>query len=200
MFPSRLTSLRLALLCAVLPVGLSVTNAHAEHADRDKPVSIESDRVTVDDQNKVNIFEGKVVLSQGTLMLRCHKLVVTQDAAGHYRGIASGSTGELARFRQKRDGVEEYTEGEGERIEHDSKLDQTELFNRAWIRSGKDEIRGEYIRVDGKTNNYSATSGPNGTTQTGRRVRAVIQPKKGDNADTSQPNLPLKAATELKTK
>ncbi|MFN4063412.1 MAG: LptA/OstA family protein, partial [Parazoarcus communis] len=42
--------------------------ALAERADRDKPVDIEANRVTVDDRNKVHIFEGDVVLTQGTLM------------------------------------------------------------------------------------------------------------------------------------
>lgn len=171
----------LALACALV-----CTFAYAEKADRDKPVNIDADRMTVDDKNKVHIFEGNVTLTQGTLIIRSAKLVVTQDNDGFQRGVATGGANGLAHIRQKREGVDEYTDGEAERIEHDSKLDQTELFNRAWVKSGKDEVRGEYIFVDGQTETYRATSGRNGTSAaaTGGRVRAVIMPKKDAKAET----------------
>lgn len=187
------------LLLALLALAIGYPClARAEKADRDKPVNIESDRMTVDDQNKVDVFEGKVTLTQGTLVLQSNKLVVTQDAAGFHRGIATGGPNGRAHFRQKREGKDEYVDGEGERIEHDNKLEQTEIFGRAWVRSGRDEVRGEYIFVDGKTGNYSATSGPNGTSAaaTGGRVRAVIQPK-GKDAPAAGNAPVLKPALEL---
>ena len=192
MSPSRL--LCLTLLCATL----SPLAALAEKADRDKPVNIDADRMTVDDKNKVRIFEGGVVLTQGTLILKSAKLVVTEDANGFQRGVASGGSNGLAHLRQKREGVDEYMDGEAERIEHDSKLDQSELFNRAWVRSGKDEVHGEYIFVDGKTENYTATSGANGTSAKGGRVRAILQPKKSSaSAPPAVPTPALKPATDI---
>lgn len=178
----------LAFACAVLiPFA-----AQAEKADRSKPVNIDADRMTVDEKNKVRIFEGNVVLTQGTLVLRCARLLVTEDAGGFQRGVASGGPNGLAHIRQKREGADEYVEGEGERIEHDSKLEQSELFNRAWVRSGKDEVRGEYIFIDGKTENYMASSGRNGAIDSSRggRVRAILQPKKGGQPATSVPEAP----------
>ncbi|MDP3420811.1 MAG: LptA/OstA family protein, partial [Thiobacillus sp.] len=53
-------------LCAVL----LASPAHAEKADRDKPVNIEANTVTLDDIKKISIYQGNVILSQGTLMLR----------------------------------------------------------------------------------------------------------------------------------
>lgn len=191
---SAIRLLCLTLACATL----SPLAALAEKADRDKPVNIDADRMTVDDKNKVRIFEGNVVLTQGTLILRSARLVVTEDASGFQRGVATGGANGLAHLRQKREGVDEYMDGEGERIEHDNKLDQSELFNRAWVRSGKDEVHGEYIFVDGKTENYLATSGPNGTTAKNGRVRAILQPKKSQAP--VQPAVaapPLKPAAEL---
>lgn len=171
------TAIVLALACL-----LASPLARAEKADRDKPVNIDADRMTVDDKNKVHIFEGNVTLTQGTLVIRSNKLVVTQDNDGFQRGVATGGPNGLAHIRQKREGLDEYTDGEGERIEHDNKLDQSELFNRAWVKSGKDEVRGEYIFIDGQTETYRATSGRNGTSAaaTGGRVRAVIMPRKQD--------------------
>jgi len=173
-----------AALCATLLA--AALPCQAEKADRDKPVNLEADKVTVDDINKVHVFEGRVTLSQGTLVIRGDRIVVKQDAEGYQSGVATANPGGVAYFRVKRDGKEEYTEGEAERIEHDSKTEVTKFFNRAWVKSGQDEVRGQYIMVDGRNENYSVTSGPAGTVAPGRdsRVRAVIQPKtKGKEAE-----------------
>lgn len=95
---SRIRPLLLALAALI-----ATPFAHAEKADRSKPVNIEADKVTVDDKNKIHIFEGHVILTQGTLTIRSDKLVVTQDMEGYQRGVATGGDGGLARFRQKRD-------------------------------------------------------------------------------------------------
>ena len=154
--------------------------AHAEKADKDKPVNLEADRITVDDAKKMHVFEGNVQLVKGTLVIRAERIVVTQDDDGYQRGVATGTASVPPRFRQKREGLDDYIEGEGERIEHDAKAEKTEFFNRAWVKSGLDEVRGQFISYDARTENYFVTSGPNGTRAqpgSGERVRAVIQPK-----------------------
>ncbi|MBR0568298.1 lipopolysaccharide transport periplasmic protein LptA [Azoarcus sp. L1K30] len=163
--------LLLAALC--MPV-------QAERADRDKPVNIEADRVTVDDRNKVHIFEGNVVLTQGTLMIKGDKLVVTQGADGFQNGVATASGGKLAAFRQKREASDEYVDGEAERIEYDSRAEKAKLFQRAHVRSGGDEVRGAYIEYDAVSENYLVTNAPGSGAANQGRVKATIQPK-GDN-------------------
>jgi lipopolysaccharide export system protein LptA len=170
---------RLIALALLTSLTLLPQLALAEKADRSKPVNIEADKVTVDDKNKIHIFEGRVVLTQGTLVLRSDKLVVTQDLEGYQRGVATGGEGGLARFRQKRDNKDEYVEGEGERIEHDARSEVSQFFLRAHVKSGTDEVFGQYIQYSGVTETYLVTNGPNATTipsQQGR-VNVTIQPK-----------------------
>ena len=185
-------SITRTLLCAVLLA--AAAPGHAEKADRNKPVNLEADRVTVDEINKVHIFDGNVTLSQGTLVIRSDKLVVKQDAEGFKSGVATANPGNLAHFRVKRDGKDEYVEGEGERIEHDAKTEITKFFNRAYVKSGLDEVRGQYIVFDGPNENYSVTSGPAGTVVPGRdnRVRAVIQPKNKPEAEAASTGQPVR--------
>lgn len=176
-------SRKLALLAFL---ALTAPLVQAEKADRSKPVNIEADRVTVDDKNKIHIFEGHVILTQGTLTIRSDKLVVSQDLEGYQRGIATGGEGGLARFRQKREGKNEWVDGEGERIEHDARSELSQFFQRAHVKSGEDEVRGQYIQFNGTTETYLVTNGPNATTipsQQGR-VQVTIQPKKKDGAGT----------------
>ncbi len=70
---------------------LTSESALAERADRDKPINIESDSMISDEAKKISTFEGKVVLSQGSLIIRADRIVVRQDGDGFYYGVASGS-------------------------------------------------------------------------------------------------------------
>lgn len=189
---------RLTLLALFFLLGMPLS-AFAEKADRDKPVNLEADRIVIDDARKVNVFEGNVQLLQGTLMIRSDRLVVTQDADGFQNGVATGGPGGLARFRQKREGKDEFIDGEAERIVYDGKAEKAEFFQRARVKSGLDEVRGQYISYDGKNENYLVTSGPAGTTAApapgkDNRVRAVIQPK--SKAAAGQPAAPAIPAIE----
>ena len=42
----------------------------AEKADRDRPMNIEADRLEHDDLKKVSVFQGRVIASKGTILLR----------------------------------------------------------------------------------------------------------------------------------
>jgi lipopolysaccharide export system protein LptA len=157
--------------------------AFAEKADRDKPVNIESDRMTADDGKKLSIFEGRAILTQGTLIIRADRITVQQDSEGFQYGVA---TGNLATFRQKREGFDEYVDGEAERIEYNGKADKVQFFTRARLRrDGGDDVRGNYISYDAKTEFFSANSTKDSAPQSrDGRVRAVIMPKK---TETDEP-------------
>lgn len=193
---------RFAALAGIAGVMLAASAAWAEKADIDKPVNIEADRVSVDDVKKIQTFEGKVQLVKGTLIIRAERIVITQDDDGYQRGIATGTASALPHFRQKREGLDEYIEGEAERIEHDTKAEKTEFFNRAWVKSGQDEVRGQFISYDARTENYFVTSGPDGTRAkpgSADRVRVVIQPKnKKEDSEVTPPRPPkTKAGKEV---
>jgi lipopolysaccharide transport periplasmic protein LptA len=189
--------MKTTLCCACASSLLIVLSlpAQAERADRDKPIHLEADRMSIDDIKKVKTLEGNVVMIQGTLELRTNRLVVTDDADG-FRGVATGGANGLARFRQKREGVDEWMEGEAERIEHDARSEVTQFFIRAWVQSGADEVRGPYISYDALNEKYAVNSGGATKTATGAaqaRVRAIIQPKSKDEKPADQ-----KAATDQK--
>lgn len=186
--------IRLTVAASILVLALS---AHAEKGDREKPINLEADRVSMDDINKVQIFEGNVVMTQGTMQIRTSKLVVTQDADGFQKGVATGGENGLARFRQKRDGRDEFIEGEAERIVHEARNEKTEFFVRAWVKSGQDEVKGHYISYDTPTEKYLVTNAgrttKSATGESQARVRAIIQPKsKAAPAEDKSEPLPLK--------
>jgi lipopolysaccharide export system protein LptA len=180
--------MRLPVVLLILCLGLAGAGfAHAEKADRDKPVNIEADRMFYDDLRQVNIFEGNVTLTQGTLIIRSDKLVVKQDPEGFQHGSAEKGPGGLAYMRQKRDGVDEYIEGWGETIDYDAKTEKADLLKRARVLRGADEVRGDAIHYDGRTEFYTALSGKETCgSEPGNcgKVHVMILPKSAAAADT----------------
>lgn len=177
--------------CFVIAPG----NAFAEKADRDKPVNLEADRVSVDDAKQISTFEGRVVLTQGTLIIRGDRMEVRQDNQGFKTGTTWGN---LAYFRQKREGYEEFIEGWAERIEYDGRADKLQMFNRASMKKAGDEVRGNYISYDANSEFFQVIGGGAQAAKGGAdgRVRAVIQPKPKEPA-AAQPPVPLKPTTIL---
>lgn len=182
----------LRLICLLAAAALAAAPAaRAERADAAKPVNVEADRLTADDSKQVAVFEGKVVLTQGTRMLRADRVTIRQDSEGFQHATAEGKP---AVFREKREGSDEWLDGEAERIEYDGKREFVELFNRARLSRNKDEVRGNYISYDQKADFFQVQNAKEFAPAPGRdgRVRAVIQPKaKSDTAARSAPPPPV---------
>jgi lipopolysaccharide export system protein LptA len=167
--------------------------AAAEKADRDKPVNLEADRVTIDDSKQIALFEGNVVLTQGTLQIRGDRMQVRQDKDGFRHGTTWGKP---AHFRQKRDGFDDYIEGWAERIEYDGRAETMQMFNRAQLKRGQDEVRGNYISYDARSEYFQVTGAAAAAGESDGRVRAVIQPKSMEKPPAGAP-VPLKPADTL---
>ena len=90
----------------------------------------------------------------------------------------------LAFFRQKRDGGPDlWVEGYAVRMEHDGKTDVSKLFTRARLKrldgtKVTDEVEGEFISYDAKTEFYSVNNTSSGVSRPGEgRIKVVIQPR-----------------------
>lgn len=168
-------SSRLLFLAACLLINQA---AFAEKADRDKPLQVEAQRMSVDDGKKIQILEGDVILTKGTLILRAERVVITEDQYGFQKSTAFAAKGGLAHFRQKREGKDDYIDGEAERIEYNTANEIAELFHRAWVKGGEDQVKGDYIWYDAISEKYLATAGDSRDPKAAPgRVRAIIQPK-----------------------
>ena len=163
--------------------------AYAEKADRGKPIHLEADRVTVDDAKQIANFTGNVVLTQGTMVIRGDRMEVRQDKSGFSHGVTWGKP---AYFRQKRDGVDEFIEGWAERIEYDGRADKVQMFTRAMMKRGQDEVRGSYISYDANTEFFQVDGGAkSANAKPGEsRVRVIMQPK--PKASSPSPPVALK--------
>lgn len=149
------------------------------------PINLEADQVLIDDVQQISTFTGNVRLSQGTLLIRGDKIVVEHGKDGFKHATAYGNT---ADFRQKRDGLDGYVEGYGERIEYDTQAETLNLFKQARLKRDQDEVRGEHITYNANTEIFQVAGSDANTGDTPpQRVRAVLQPKSKEVA-ASAPN------------
>jgi len=175
--PSALTLLALAAFWAA-------PAAMAEKADSKQPMNIEADALKHDESAQMTNFTGRVQVTKGTLVLRSEKLQVQQDKEGKQLATLWAAKGERAFFRQKREGLDEFTEGEAETVTYDSQADKITLTGRAELRSFRgqqlsDRLQGhlivfdnttEVFTVDGKASTGSNTSGS-------QRIKATLTPR-----------------------
>ena len=183
MTPRRLLTL---LLCAA-----AVAPAQAEKADRSKPLVIEADRPGfVDLIKQLVVFNGNVVIAQGTMAIRAERVEVRERADGHRSASATGGADRPASFSQKRDGVDETIEGVADRIEYDSRGDVVRFSGNAQVRRLRgavpaDVISGSVITYDSGNETFSVQGGTAGSADAASapgaagsgRVRVVITPK-----------------------
>ena len=174
---------------AVAVLALLALPVAAEKADRDKPMNAEADALRYDDTKQSSVFTGNVVITKGSTILRGARIDISQDPQGYQQAIAVAAPGKLAFYRKKRDGVDEYIEAEGERIEYDSRADVVRFVNQAVVRRFNgatllDETTGSVIRYDNTTDVFTVDGGAQNTTAANPsgRVRAMLSPRNSNPA------------------
>lgn len=180
------------------------TAAHAEKADRNKPMNVEADALRYDDLKQVSIFTGNVVLTKGSIIIRGAQLEVRQDPDGYQFGVVTGSASTPAFFRQKRDGIDEFIEGDGETIEYDGRADTVRFIKKAQLRRLRgatlaDEVTGAVILYENLSDKFTVDGAPKSATAPAGRVRAMLTPKPDTAAPTAapQPGPALRTAPQL---
>ncbi len=155
----------------------------AERADREKPIQLEADQVTIDDISKTSTFLGNVRLTQGTMQLVGDRIEVARQGDGFKLVRIYGDT---ASFRQKREGLNEYVEGYGKRIEYDTRTATVDFHGLARVKRALDEVRGDHITYSMKTETFQVNGSPASSDAPAQRVRAVLLPK-AENDEPAPP-------------
>lgn len=179
-FKIPLLSSRPVLAMLALCASLLAWPCLAEKADRDKPMQIEADSMRHDEARLLTQFTGKVLITKGTLVMRAARMEVQQDSQGRQVARLWAAPTERVFFRQKREGLQEFTEGEAEEVTYDNLADVLTLIRRAEVRVLRgtevaNQLQGhtivfnnitEVITVDGQASQASE-----------KRVRATLAPR-----------------------
>jgi len=179
----------LILAVAVLLAAGGPATVRAEKSDRFKPLNVEADLPgKIDLLNQFVVFNGNVVVTKGTMVIRAARIEVRELPDGYHSAVAFGSPGQHATFRQRRDTPDEFIAGDAERLEYDGKSDVIRFVNNASVKrlrgsETSDEISGNLVTYDSGTEVFNVSGGATPTaTNPGGRVRAVLTPKEGSAA------------------
>ena len=160
-----------------LLTNLSSHPSFAEVEDSDQPIEIEADTMMVEETKNTSTYEGKVILTQGSLVINADKLIIREDRQGFQH---STSIGKPTTFKQKMKGSDEFIEGKALRIEYDGHMDKIHLYEEAFVKKGDDEVWGDYIMYDATSEFAQALSRKDNSNSSEKkgRTKAIIKPKK----------------------
>tara|TARA_B100001109_G_scaffold55076_2_gene44424 strand:+ start:70240 stop:70806 length:567 start_codon:yes stop_codon:yes gene_type:complete len=179
-----LASITVSLLLAV--------PARALPEDARQELVIRSQQAEMDRKTGIVIYQGNVILTQGTLKITADKLRILHEGNLLKRAVAEGAP---ARYQQRITADKPITHAEGSRIEYLSEQDEVIVSGNAILKQGGDQFNGERLTYDMSAETVKADGGATSTAggenqNDDARIRMIIQPQKeaatanpGSNAD-----------------
>ena len=160
----------LLLACALAPApGWALTS------DRTQPMHIEADNVEIDDQRGVSVYQGDVVVTQGTMRITAEILRVFTSNGEIQRMIAEGAP---ATYKQRPDDKDEDVRARALTMEYFADRDTVVLTDQAHLWQGPNTFTSKRIVYDLTTDHVDA-----GKQAGGDRVRITIHPQQDQPAD-----------------
>ena len=163
-FTSRWTKLLFlsAWLLPPLAFGLST--------DKDQPIHLEADSVEIDDTSGVSVYQGNVVVTQGSLKLWADKMWIHRK-----NGVMDRITtrGNPTHFRQLLDDSNEETRGSAKQAEFYVQKDEIHLIDDAELEQKQDKFRSDriiYLRSKSLVKAGASAQGK-------QRVHVTIEPE-----------------------
>lgn len=144
--------------------------AHGLPSDKDAPVNIEADSGEINQATGTTIYEGDVIITQGSMKLTANKVTIQYQNKKPHRLTA---TGYPAHFEQKPDASKPLVKGKGNKIVYLIHSEELILTDNAELQQGGDSFRSDrivYDRVKAKLKAGAAAKGK-------QRVKVTIQPQ-----------------------
>lgn len=144
--------------------------AHSLPSDKDAPVDIEADSGEMDQAMGTTIYQGDVIITQGSMRLEAQKVTVLYKNKKPYRLTATGTP---ARFKQKPDESKPWVHGAANKIVYLMHSEEVILTDNAELKQGGDSFRSDRIVYDRAKAKLKAGAAAEGK----QRVKATIQTK-----------------------
>jgi lipopolysaccharide export system protein LptA len=121
------------------------TLAQALQSDKDQPIDVEADGVDMDDRKGISIYQGNVILTQGSIVIKADKVTVSQKSDGADKIVAEGRP---VTFRQETEGNKGTIRGRANRTEYHANSEIIYLIGNAVLIQGKDTFKSDRITYD----------------------------------------------------
>jgi lipopolysaccharide export system protein LptA len=152
-----------------LLLGLAPSVCGALSTDRNQPMSIEADRVELNDGQGISVYRGNVKVTQGTLVLTGETMTVHNKGDQVEKVIMEGNP---ATYQQRPDNKDKDVRAKALRMEYYTNPEHIILLKEAEVEQEGDRLRSERIEYDVVKDKVNA-----GTDQPNERVHITIQPR-----------------------
>ena len=162
---------RINVICLSLALLLLSPCAVGLSSDKDAPVELEADSADINQKTGTTIYQGRVKVTQGSMILTADKVVIDYKDNKAHKFTATGTP---ARFQQLPDNEETPIKGKGQTILYLIKSEELVLTGDAELHQGGDRFSSDKIVYDRVKAQLKAGSAAQGS----ERVRVTIQPDK----------------------
>jgi lipopolysaccharide export system protein LptA len=176
--------LRNRTIATVLLVAGLITSPHAEKADKDKPIILEAEKVSVNDVQQVYELDGEVLLTKGSILITGEKANIKIDPEGFEYIVVEGNPKGAASFRQRREGpANEFMQGLGQTFTYNAKTEVLTLTGDANLKrllnmQMLDQLRGWKIDYDDVKQRYQVSQPTNAKAEDLPQARAILSPRR----------------------
>ncbi|MCD8523591.1 MAG: lipopolysaccharide transport periplasmic protein LptA [Saccharospirillaceae bacterium] len=160
--------------------------------DWQQEMTILSDRAELDRKAGVVIYEGNVVLTQGTLRIESDRLLIIRSGDTLEKAIAEGHSDKPARYQQQINPGKPLTKAHGKRIDYFAQRREITLQGNAQLQQDGNQFSGERILYDMTKETVTASGSTHTSGQTNgdsekQRIKVVIQPQTSPAAAENSP-------------
>ena len=176
--------LRNRTIATVLLVAGFITSPHAEKADKDKPIILEAEKVSVNDVKQVYGLDGELLLIKGSILITGEKGNIKVDPEGYEYIDVQGNPKANASFRQRREGIaNEFMQGLGQSVTYNAKTELLTLTGDANLKrllnmQMLDQLRGWKIEYDDIKQRYLVSPPINAKAEDLPQARAILSPRR----------------------
>ncbi|MDG2915989.1 lipopolysaccharide transport periplasmic protein LptA [Bisgaard Taxon 10/6] len=157
---------KILLATVLLMTSLS---AAALKDDTNKPINIDSGNQELDMENSVVTFTDNVVITQGSILIKANKVVITRPPENSGKKETVDAFGSPVTFHQMMDDGKP-ADGKADKVHYDLGTEFLTLTGNAELKQLDSKINGDVITYDVKKQQLKATSGAKS------RVRTVLIP------------------------
>jgi lipopolysaccharide export system protein LptA len=151
-----------------------LATAPAPAAEPAAPVHLRAERIDIDQKRSVSRYQGRVVLTQGTLRVTADRA----EARGRRQTVEHVTAeGRPTTFRYRPAGRPETIEGEARHAEYDTVNRQLVLSGAVEVRDGRNLLRAGGVHYDLQTETVTAHA------DTERRVYAALAPRQASGSE-----------------
>lgn len=158
-----------------LASAMSSLSSWALPEDRNQPIRVQADSAELDDRQRVAVYYGNVIITQGSLKITGDKVTITQTPNGEIDVVTA--IGKPAYYEQQPSADKDLVKAYGLTIQYFAANERVVLIDQAKVVQEGNTFEGEKIVYDTRRQIVNAGRANSDVTTPRPRIDMIIQPR-----------------------